>query len=91
VLVVALEVGPDGGADLFDVLVDAAVTICSFSVRMKRSATMNRVTLPSSTVGMTAPSAPHITFGASVMIEPSWSFAGHGGRRAAARPSIRAA
>jgi hypothetical protein len=32
---------------------------------------MNSVTLPSSTVGITAPSAPHITLGASVVIEPS--------------------
>src|SRR5512143_997813 len=45
------------------------------------SATMNSVTLPSLTVGMTAPSAPHMTFGASVVIEPSWLFAGRGGRR----------
>src|SRR5512147_521499 len=45
------------------------------------SATMNSVTLPSLTVGMTAPSAPHMTFGASVVIDPSWSFAGRGGRR----------
>jgi hypothetical protein len=39
----------------------------------------NGVTLPSFTVG--APSVPHITFGASVVIEPSWSLAGPGGRR----------
>src|SRR5512147_1360687 len=45
------------------------------------SATMNSVTLPSLTVGMTAPSAPHMTFGALVVIDPSWSFAGRGGRR----------
>src|SRR5512132_4288565 len=42
---------------------------------------MNSVTLPSSTVGITAPSAPHMTFGASVVIELPWSFAGRGGRR----------
>src|SRR5512132_1433930 len=45
------------------------------------SATMNSVTFPSSTVGITAPSAPHMTFGASVVIELPWSFAGRGGRR----------
>jgi hypothetical protein len=42
---------------------------------------MNSVTLPFLTVGITAPSAPHITFGASVVIEPSWSLAGRDGRR----------
>src|SRR5512144_202908 len=56
-------------------------------------ATMNSVTLPSLTVGTTAPSAPHMTFGASVVIEPSWSFAGRGGRRCGERrlfsPMIR--
>src|SRR5512144_629768 len=86
VLIVAIEVGPDGGAHLFDVLVDASEhdLLLQRTARpsaFQCSATMNSVTLPSLTVGTTAPSAPHMTFGASVVIEPSWSFAGRGGRR----------
>src|SRR4029450_7118586 len=45
------------------------------------STTTKRATLPSSTVGITAASVPHITLGASVVMRPSWSLTGLCGPR----------